>query len=160
MQRTIAAMVVGRKRWLEGMQRAKALGLIDKIPTGRRRPGVRKASTKAIARAHAWVAAERERWPVLETKPFDELSEAEQWDVLQAKALDTLREILSLPDDPGSSKPRHVQNRMRLKANAALYVMRLQARVDPDRLRHRSQPDLLDQMRERLAAIKLPSEAG
>jgi hypothetical protein len=160
MQRTIAAMVAGRKRWLEGMRRAKALGLIDKIPTGRRRPGVRKAPTKAMARARGWVAAERERWPELGTKPFDELSDAEQWDVLQGKALDTLSELLSAPDDLGSSHPRHLRNAMRLKLDTALFVMRLQARVDPDRLRHRSQPDLPAQMRERLAAIKVPSKDG
>ena len=160
MQCTITAMVAGRKRWLEEMQRAKALDLIDKIPTGQRRPGIRKAPTKTMARARGWIAAERERWPVLETKPFDELSEAEQLDVLQRKALNILCEILNEPDDPGSSKPQHVQSHMRLKLNVALYVMRLQARVDPDRLRHRDRPNSFALMRESLAAIKVPSKDG
>src|SRR5205085_3874377 len=122
--------------------------LIDKIPTGRRRRGVRKASSKGMARARGWIAAQRERWPSLETKPFGELSIAERFDVLQQKALDILWETLNLPD--GAGKPRDVRSRMRLKQDAALFVIRLQARIDPDKLRHRNRPDLLVLMRERL----------
>jgi len=38
-------------RWLERIQRAKTLGLIDKIPTGRRRPKVKAGPSEAIVRA-------------------------------------------------------------------------------------------------------------
>src|SRR6266851_1795719 len=62
-QRTIAAMTAGRRRWLERMQRAKALGLIDKIPTGRRRPKVRAAPSKVIARARGIAFSEIEARP-------------------------------------------------------------------------------------------------
>src|SRR5712671_6069569 len=68
MHRTIAAMVAGRRLWLERMQRAKAIGLINKIPTGRRRPKVRAAPSRDIARARGvtfnWVDARPQNAPM------------------------------------------------------------------------------------------------
>jgi hypothetical protein len=49
---TRAAAIEGRRRWLERMRRAKAAGLIEKIPGGRRKRGLPKLSKdRIIARA-------------------------------------------------------------------------------------------------------------
>jgi len=98
MQRPISAMVAGRKRWLERAKAAKAAGLIDKIPTGRRRPVVRRAADRKIARARGLLfeIALRKLGPPASTapKPWAEQSLAEQSATITDLALARLREIL------------------------------------------------------------------
>ncbi len=91
-------MVAGRKRWLERMQKAKQLGWIDKIPTGRRRPGVRKAPTKGIARARRIALCSiDELSPSEPTKLAEDKSLPELWAEAVREALRFQLMVLDLP---------------------------------------------------------------
>ncbi len=117
MQRTVVAMVAGRKRWLDRMRRAKALGLVEKIPTGRRRPGIQKASSKAVARARG-IASQ-----VIASRPGPGRAKRQEGENLPdcvteifMLALQTLRSIL---DRPATTDPRLARLQMRI----ALYLI-------------------------------------
>jgi hypothetical protein len=112
MQRTIAAMVVGRRRWLERMRQAKALGLIDKIPTGRRRAKVRAAPNKAIARARGIALHEFEARPQHgPAKPPEQMSLPELMeDALRA----ALRALLAILDQPAGDNLESQQLQMKV----------------------------------------------
>jgi hypothetical protein len=98
MRRTIEAMVTGRRRWLERMQRAKAQGLIDKIPTGRRRPRVRAGATKAIASARGIASGELEaRSQIASAKRFEDMSLPELIEELCRMSFERLLAILDRP---------------------------------------------------------------
>lgn len=117
MQRTISAMVAGRRRWLVRMQEAKARGIIDKIPTGQRRPGVRKAPTKAVARARGIASRVLATCPET-TKPADTMSVAELSAEVFRLSLIKLRQTLDLP---GESEDEIT----RMQARVALELERL-----------------------------------
>lgn len=117
MQRTIAAMAAGRWRWLDAMKRAKTQGLIDKIPTGRRRPGVRKAPSKEAARARHIASRLIEALPE-PTKLPDEMDLPELTTEVFRLSLLSLR---SLVDQPLSDDVRLA----RLQMKAALLLARL-----------------------------------
>jgi hypothetical protein len=97
MERTIEAMVAGRWRWLEKMRQAKARGLINKIPTGRRRPGVSRAPSKMMAQARgiAWEAVGARPEPA---KRPEEMDHAELANLVFWESLAALGRILDDPD--------------------------------------------------------------
>src|SRR5260221_14607635 len=64
MTRTVAAMVAGRERWVEQMRRAKAMGLIEKVPGGRLPKALaQKRDANMISRARAIGVQERAQLP-------------------------------------------------------------------------------------------------
>jgi len=76
-------------------------------------------------------------------------------------ALERIFDILSLPNDCESfeSQAEH-HKRLRLQLDAAQGIISGAIKVDEGALRHQERTDLLDLMREELAAIKLPSNGG
>jgi hypothetical protein len=98
MRRTISAMVAGRRRWIERMQRAKVLGLIDKIPTGRRRPKIGAAPSKAVARARG--IAFRVIEPESQAAPSKRREDMSFRELLAEAFLAALRFQLAILDHP------------------------------------------------------------
>jgi hypothetical protein len=112
-------MVAGRRRWLETMRWAKTQGLIDKIPSGRRRPTVGAASTKAIARARGIAYNELEAGTKsASVKRPEERTLPEQWDDLTRKSFEFLSALLDHP--AGDSVEL-----LRLQATAAKQLLSL-----------------------------------
>src|ERR1700730_3659740 len=84
--RGVTAAVEGRRRWLDRMRRAKAIGLIGKIPGGRI-PGRRTGEPIEISRARTMIRDEIKGLPALADRPLAELEPAELLDALTPKAL-------------------------------------------------------------------------
>jgi hypothetical protein len=77
------------------MKQAKAFGLIDKIPTGRRRPAIKAAPSKAIARARGVAFAElRVRAPNALAHPSEQMTHAECSEALTRRSFEVLLAIL------------------------------------------------------------------
>jgi hypothetical protein len=165
MRNTVEAMVAGRRRWLEREKAAKAAGLIDKIPTGRRRPGIKKASSKAVARARGllYKGMEMRKKQAIEPvssfppKPWAEQTRADKLGTLTDKAFDVTRAILDIPVDPADKRLLSIQK------DTALSVISTQTKVDESQLRQheidRADEMLreLDQLREKMAREREPS---
>ena len=112
-------MVAGRRRWLDSMRWAKAQGLIDKIPTGHRRPRVRAASTEAIGRARGIAVTELEaRAQNSPARRFEEMSLPEQLEALTRRSFEVLLAILDHPSDDSLELQR-------LQAKAARQLLSL-----------------------------------
>ena len=140
MRRTIAAMVGGRKLWLEQVKAAKAAGVIGKIPVGIRRPCVRKAPSKTVARARGLLYKElemrKQQPPAPQPSPplpipWTEQTRADRLAILTDKSLDVARAILDLPIDPGDKRLLGIQKDM------ALSIIATQTKVDETQLRRR-----------------------
>jgi hypothetical protein len=135
--RAVAAMVAGRRRWVERMRELKKAGVIEKIPGGRKpkTPSPRK-SDKVIERARAVVASEGARLPALaksEARNWAKKTHAEKLGTLTGQALDKTREILELPCDPDNLKLLSIQK------DAALSIIAAQVKVDETQLRARNE---------------------
>jgi hypothetical protein len=130
--KAVAAMVAGRTAWVEEMRAAKAAGLIDQFPGGRK-PS--KGKNKAVKRdkvvRQALVVIEQEKTmhdvsPAPQTTPAEWASQShgDKLDVLVGSALDVIKGMLELPDDPSNLKL------MSLKKDAALSVLGAQIKVN------------------------------
>jgi hypothetical protein len=117
MERTIEAMVAGRRRWLEKMNKAKASEMITKIPTGRRRPRVKSAPSKMIAQARG-IASEFLRAHPEPMKPSEEMNLSE---VITEVGRLSLMKLLRILDRPAGDDIA----RERLQARAALLLTKL-----------------------------------
>jgi hypothetical protein len=103
------------------MHGAKALGLIEKIPTGRRRPKVRAAPSKAIARARGIAFDQIEARPEREApKRPEEMSLPE---LLEDACGVALRVLLAILDQPAGDNPE--LRRMQTKAARDLLSLRI-----------------------------------
>src|SRR5260221_1152312 len=83
MTRTLAAMVAGRERWVERMRKAKAMGLIEKVPGGRPSKALaQKRDANMMSRAHAIVVQERAELPIEPALPWEDQSHAQKLSTL------------------------------------------------------------------------------
>jgi hypothetical protein len=107
-----AALQEGRRRWVERMRFAKARGLIEKFPCGRKRRGqARPSADRTITRGRRVVEAMmrvRTKLPAppseAPAKPWDALTAGEKLARNSELALDVCKQILSLAVDPGDTK--------------------------------------------------------
>jgi hypothetical protein len=143
--RDVSAAVVGRRRWLERMKRAKAEGRIAKIPCGRI-PGRRMWEPIEISRARVCAMNEI---AVMDKRR----NEAPQlFDDNRLLALRLIRHILSLPnarEEFDSDLAHH--RRLTLQANAAQSVLVCSIRVDDSALRAQQHEDWLEAFNKKLA---------
>ena len=134
----IIAMVEGRRRWVERMRTAKAAGLIERFPGGRRArglpplskdPKIRKAQrlieTRMAERNAAVVMAPRSDPPAHRAeRPWAEMSKGEKLAAATDRALDVAKAYLDVPVDPSNLKLASLQT------NLALGVIGYQVRVE------------------------------
>jgi hypothetical protein len=141
------------------MRRAKAIGLIGKIPGGRI-PGRRRGEPIEISRARAMIRDEIKGLPALADRPLAELEPAELLDALTPKALCKLGEILDLPTDldalGGDMLMQH--RRYCLQANVAQSITATRAKIDEASLRHVEHTDKIGVLMEKLRNVKMPEE--
>ena len=83
-ENTLAAMKAGRRRWVERMRAAKAAGLIERFPNGRRAKGLPpRSKDRIIARGQRLIEqaiAEMEKTlPAIPEPPWDEQNDAQFW---------------------------------------------------------------------------------
>ena len=102
---TRAAAGEGHRRWLERMRLAKAAGLIDKIPGGRRAKGLPPLSKdRKIRRAQRIIEARMEERKkevaATVTRAWEELSSAEKLSLATDQSLDKVYAFLLLDFDP------------------------------------------------------------
>jgi hypothetical protein len=131
------------------MRRAKAVGLIERFPGGRRPKAKAQAravkrEARVIERARAIVASEPAELPAAPVSPWNEQTHAEKLNTLTGMALDKTRELLELSCDPENLKLLSIQK------DAALSILSTQTKVDENRLRGR-QTDMMPELLRRLA---------
>jgi hypothetical protein len=101
--------------------------------------------------------------PAVPDIPFEQMVDADQLNYLARRGRQTMLDIINLPnklDDFADARdPHHAHNqRLRLQSDLAQNLQNAQIKVDDGTLRHEERTDLLDLMREKLAAIKIPSK--
>jgi hypothetical protein len=149
--RAVAAMVAGRARWVARMQRAKAAGIITRLPGGRRPRGegaAPKVEGRLIGTAQRMVAMAKSELLVAD----DGQGSAERLTVLTAKSFDVADAILSAPIDLEDKKLLSIQK------DTALSIIATQVRVDESVMRERH-IDRLPEMLARIEAIKADAAA-
>jgi hypothetical protein len=119
-------MTVGRARWVERMRQAKAMGLIDRFPGGRK-TGSRKDLKKMQEEAREVVVQFRRD---LADDGGGELAQR-LWELTDL-AIEKLDEIVSV--DPDSVTREQLQL-MKLQKDVAAAVLNVQIRVDAEPLR-------------------------
>ncbi len=145
--RVTAAMVAGRAKWVERMRRAKAAGLVERFPGGRR-PGRKaraKSGTKLVDRALRQVEHQLEEMPAMPATPFAELDVAEKLTVIAVEGSRFLHATLQRPVTPDNPKTA------RLVTEAARLALALSIKVGPERMRAPKPGRMLDII-ERLRA--------
>ena len=154
---TRAAAVEGRRRYLEHMREAKAAGLIEKIPGGRRARGLPKLSKDKKIRKGQRILENLEKEmtarkaekaaavPAVVERPFEELEKAEQLSEATGKSLSRVYRFLLQEIDPAADPKMFA-----LQINTALATISAQIRLDSAVLMARSGPVLNEDERERL----------
>ena len=130
-ENTRVALRTGRARWVERMRQAKAAGLIERFPNGRRPKGAPKlSSNKKIAKAQriveVWMA-EVEAKGVPAT-PWAQLTKAQKLSSNADLSLDVTRRILELGVDPRDPKT------LALVKDVALSTIAMQIKVEQGKL--------------------------
>jgi hypothetical protein len=121
---TRAAAVEGRRRYLDRMRQAKAAGLIDKIPVGRRARDLPPLSKdRKIRRAQRIIEARMEERAVVR-RWGEGLTKAERLGSATDDALEVVQRILALGVDP--TDPRVLA----IVKDTALTVISVPARLD------------------------------
>ena len=150
-RRASAAGVAGRARWVALMRRAKAAGLVERFPNGRKggKSDIRSGST-TIARAEAAIgklAMSRQNVTVFPSSPLPDQLQSKPAVLSQAtdEALEMLRAILRLGVDGGNLK------QTALVLSAALGIINVQLRVDEGVMKERHDLERQIRVRELLA---------
>lgn len=146
---TVAAMVAGRRRWVERMNRAKAEGRIEKFPGGRQpgQKGRRRTGNRVIDMAVRQIEAGALNLPEpspTPDRPFHELEPHEKFAVLSRLSLAFTLRLLRVPCDP-AIHPKVA----RMQQDVARTVLSLTIRFDPDAMRAKK-PGRLLALQERL----------
>ena len=124
-QRSVAARVEGRRRWVERMRLAKARGEIEKIPGGRRAKGLPPLSKDPnIRKAQRFVEKAMAKLVPSDGRPWTEMSKAEKLGRATELALDCVRDILELGIDPSDAKT------LAIVKDTALNIISQQIRLD------------------------------
>jgi hypothetical protein len=95
-------------------------------------------------------------------KPLAEMNHAEKLDHATGLALDETIYVFNLPREPDALKAMGLdaQKTQRMKMEVAQSVITTRAKVDDVTLRHEQREDLIDLMRKKLDAVKIPSRDG
>jgi glucans biosynthesis protein len=154
---TRAAAIVGRARWVERMRAAKAAGLIERFPNGRRGKDlpplskdrkIRKAQ-KILEAAMAKRKAEKAAVAAVVERPWDQLDKAGKLSEATDKSLDAIYDFLLMDVDPVADPKLFLA-----KQQVALSTIANQIRLDAAKLQAQTAlqnlPD--DTVQERLAA--------
>jgi hypothetical protein len=149
-------VIEGRRKWLEKMQLAKARGLIDKIPGGRK-PGVRlrdRVRSPDPSEARRQRMAERaiemalKELPAIPDKPVAEMTDAEMFTSNFRKSLSFAHEVLSLPVDWSDEKLLDRKERIALATQTAAI------RVKVAELAPRADDSVVERLMRRVAALR------
>jgi hypothetical protein len=150
-------MVEGRRRWVERMNTAKAAGLIERFPNGRRRADLPKLpadrrlrrAVRIVEKEMAARKAEKAALPVLAQRPWGELDKASKLSEATDQSLDNAYAFLCRPIDPVGDPKLFA-----LQQTVGLTVISAQIRLDSAGLMAKTAlHDLPDEiLRQRLAA--------
>jgi len=146
--------VEGRRRWVERMRAAKAAGLIDRFPNGRRAKGLpSRSKDRIIARGQRLVEQaiiEMEKTlPAIPEPPWDEQNDAQFWAGNFRRAMYFERRVLDRPDDWGDMEF------MRIKREVALAETGQTVRMKVADLGQRaSDSSVVNRLMERVARLR------
>ena len=153
---TRAAAIEGRRRWLAKMRLAKAQGLIDKIPGGRK-PGVRGRVRSPVPReARLERTAEKaidmalKDLPVPLDKPPEQMTDAELFAGNFRESLLFNRAVLRQPIDLSDPDPEMLKT----KREVALATQTAAVRIKVAELAPRSDDSVVERLMRRVAAIR------
>jgi len=153
---TRAAAVEGRRRWLAKMRLAKAHGLIEKIPGGRKL-GVRgRVRSPAPREARLERAAEKaiemalKVLPVPLDKPPEEMTDAELFAGNFRESLLFNRAVLRQPIDLSDPNPEMLKT----KREVALATQTAAVRIKVAELAPRADDSVVERLMRRVAAIR------
>ena len=152
----MAARVEGRRRWLERMQLAKARGLIEKIPGGRK-PGVRgrvRSPDPRAARlertAEKAIEMALKVLPVPLDKPPEEMTDAELFAGNFRESLLFNRAVLKQPIDLSAPDPEILKT----KREVALATQTAAVRIKVAELRPPADDGVVERLMQRVAALR------
>jgi hypothetical protein len=125
--------VEGRRRWIARMREAKAAGLIEKIPGGRRARDLPKLPTdrrlkravRVIEAAMAKRKKEKAAVPAVVERPWQQLDKAQKLGEATDRGLDEIYAFLMKPVDPEKNEKLYLA-----KISTALSVVSAQIRLD------------------------------
>lgn len=161
--------MTGFQRYYAAMVEAKNLGLIDRMPWGRRPGSLNKKAKpyrddKILTVAKVIVMTELERLPAASEKPFAEQSMGEQLATNTRLALLKTNEILLmdckvLTIDPDGKEHASIDKKLlTIQKDTALSMITTQVRVDESVMRRQS-ADRLPEILRRIKAIDADSVA-
>jgi len=155
-ENTLAAMKAGRRRWVERTRLAKAQGLIEKFPNGRK-PGLRlrdRVRSPDPSEARRQRMAERaiemalKELPAIPDKPEAEMTDAEVFTSNFRKSLSFAHEVLSLPVDWSDERMLDRKERIALATQTAA------VRIKVAELAPRADDSVVSRLMARVAAIR------
>jgi len=151
--RQIEARTAGRRRWVERMRRAKAAGLIERFPNGRRAKGLPpRSKDRIIARGQRIVdmvvEAMDKMLPEVPDKPLEQQSDAELFAGNFRRSLLFSRRVLDRPDDWDNVEF------MKTKREVALAVQGQAVRLRVAELRPPGDDSVVSRMMQKIAAIR------
>ena len=152
-ENTLAAMKAGRRRWIERMRQAKAAGLIERFPNGRRAKGLPpRSKDRIIARGQRIVdmvvEAMDKMLPEVPDKPLEQQSDAELFAGNFRRSLLFSRRVLDRPDDWDDVEF------MKTKREVALAVQGQAVRLRVAELRPPGDDSVVSRMMQKIAAIR------
>ena len=149
---TCAAAIEGRRRWVERMRRAKAAGLIERFPNGRRAKGLPpRSKDRIIAKGQRLIEqaiAMTKALPAVPDKSWEEMTDGEKFASNFSASLDFSHEVLN----------RHTNwedtELLKLKKEIALSTQAAAIRVKVAELGPRSDDSVVERLMRRVAAIR------
>jgi hypothetical protein len=149
---TRAAAVEGRHRWLERMRQAKAAGLIEKIPGGRRARGLPpRSNDRIIVRGQRLLdrmIEDMEKLPTIPDKPPEQQTDSELFGGNFRRSLLFSREVLDRDTNWEDVEL------LKLKKEVALATQTAAVRIKVAELAPRSDDGVVERLMRRVAAIR------
>ena len=147
-----AARLEGRQRWVERMRAARAAGLIERFPNGRRAKGLPpRSKDRIIARGQRLIEqaiAMAKALPAVPNKSWEEMTDGEKFASNFSASLDFNHEVLN----------RHTNwedtELLKLKKEIALSTQAAAIRVKVAELGPRSDDSVVERLMRRVAAIR------
>ena len=151
-----AARLEGRRLWVERMRAAKAAGLIERFPSGRRARGlpprpkdrIIARGQRLVAQAIAEMAKAKKNLPAVPEKPWEEKTVGEKFSANFEDALDFSHEVLNR-----NTNWEDIEL-LKLKKEIALAAQSQAIRIRVAELSPRSDDSVVDRLMRRVAAIR------